>query len=432
MSAVSDRRIAVIGLGYVGLPVAVAMARHFAHTIAFDIDTAKIDRLTRHQDNTQQVSREDLQHSSLHFSADPTRLRSCNFFIIAVPTPIDKQKHPDLSSLRAASQLVATQLTPGDIVVYESTVYPGVTEDICAPLLELGSGLRCGVDFKLGYSPERINPGDKEHRFETITKVVSGQDEPSLDAIAAVYETVVEAGVHRASSIRVAEASKIIENVQRDLNIALMNELAMIFDKLNLSTKDVLAASASKWNFLNFYPGLVGGHCIGVDPYYLTSKAEEVGIIPQVILAGRRINSEMGVFIAQRTIKELALAGKNIAQARILVLGISFKENLSDIRNSRVPDLIEELRSYGSNVFVHDPLVDPQAAKSEYDLDLLDRHALNELTTHAAFDVVVLAVPHAGLQALAIEFALTASVLTDVRACIDPQVLPPSLRYWQL
>ncbi len=429
MSALPSRRIAVVGLGYVGLPVAVAMARRFPGTIGFDIDADKLARLRAGEDRTGELDADTLRATGLRLTTDATALAEADFFIVAVPTPIDRQRKPDLEPLRAASRTVGAALRPGAIVVYESTVYPGVTEEVCAPILEQASGLRCGVDFKLGYSPERINPGDKVHRFENIVKVVSGQDPDSLAIVAAVYGAVVEAGVHRAPSIRVAEASKVIENVQRDLNIAFMNELAVIFDKLGIDTHAVLEASGTKWNFLRFHPGLVGGHCIGVDPYYLTTKAEEVGITPQVILAGRRINDGMGEFVARRTLKELALAGGPLRGARVAVLGLSFKENVADIRNSRVPDIVNELAAYGAEVLVHDPLAEPEEALAEYGIEL---SAAAELRALDPLDVVLLAVPHAGLAELARELAAKVRVLTDVRAVFEPADLPATLRYWRL
>ncbi len=428
MTSLASRRIAVVGLGYVGLPVALAMGRRFSGTLGFDVDRAKVERLIQRNDSTGEVSHEDLNPEHVTFTANPAQLRDANFFIVAVPTPIDAQKHPDLSALRAASRTVAAALTPGDIVVYESTVYPGVTEEICAPILESESGLKCGLDFKVGYSPERINPGDKEHRFETIVKVVSGQDASSLETIASVYSAVVQAGVHRASSIRVAEASKVIENIQRDLNIAFMNELAVIFDRLNIDTREVLAAAGTKWNFLPFHPGLVGGHCIGVDPYYLTTKAEEVGITPQVILAGRRINNEMGPFVARRTIKALAHSGGLAKGSKVAVLGLAFKEGVPDIRNSRVPDIIAELESYGQDVLVHDPLAAPEDARREYGLELVSAEHLRA----SPLDAVILAVPHEGLAALTVELAAKARVITDVRAVLDPSTLPEGTHYWRL
>lgn len=382
-----NRTISVIGLGYVGLPVAVAFGTK-SRTIGFDINTQRIAELRLGHDRTGEVSVAELQAADIHFTAAIDDLSHADFHIVAVPTPVDAARQPDLTPILKASATVAGILKQGDIVVYESTVYPGVTEDECVPVLERISGLMCGTDFTVGYSPERINPGDKEHSFARITKVVSGQDAATLEIVAAVYGSVVTAGIFRAASIKVAEAAKVIENTQRDLNIALMNELAIIFDHLGIDTNEVLAAAATKWNFLRFTPGLVGGHCIGVDPYYLTHKAEKIGYIPQVILAGRRINDDMGKFIAQRTVKEMILAGHNILDATVTVFGLTFKEDCPDLRNSRVIDIIRELQDYGINVQVHDPLADTAEALQEYGVTLLN---LTQLQPAAA---VVMAVAH--------------------------------------
>ena len=365
-----NRKISVIGLGYVGLPVAVAFGKK-NRTIGFDVNAERIRELQEGHDRTGEVSSEELAKTDLAFTNSIDELRKADFHIIAVPTPVDDAKRPDLSILLKASETVAKALKKGDIVVYESTVYPGATEEDCVPVLERVSGLTFGSDFTVGYSPERINPGDKEHTFTKIMKVVSGSDSATLEIVASVYESVVTAGVHRAASIKVAEAAKVIENTQRDLNIALMNELALIFDRLGIDTLDVLEAAGTKWNFLPFRPGLVGGHCIGVDPYYLTHKAEKIGYIPQVILAGRRINDDVGKFIAQRTIREMIHAGQNILGATVTVLGLTFKENCPDIRNSKVIDIIRELQDYGINVQVHDPLADPLEVEHEYGLKMV-------------------------------------------------------------
>jgi len=423
------RKIAIVGLGYVGLPVALAFGRKFPGTIGFDRDEAKVKRLRAGEDPTGQVTREELSRAGLKLTVDPGDLRDADFFVVAVPTPIDPQHRPDLTALREASRTVGGALSPGDVVVFESTVYPGVTEEVYGPILAEASGLVCGSDFKLAYSPERINPGDSEHTFEKIQKVVSGQDEETLDIVAACYGSVVDAGLHRASSIRVAESAKVIENVQRDLNIALMNELAIIFDRLGIDTSEVLAAASTKWNFHRYRPGLVGGHCIGVDPYYLTSKAEEVGVHPQVILAGRRINDGMGSFIAASTLKQLAAAGRPISRARVALLGIAFKANVPDIRNSRVPDVQRELREYGAEVLVHDPLVDAEEALAEYGIELVGREALTDI--HA----IVLAIPHDELAELALELAResgTQTPVVDVMWGIDPGTLPAGTPYWRL
>jgi UDP-N-acetyl-D-galactosamine dehydrogenase len=380
-----NRIVSVVGLGYVGLPVAVAFGKA-GKTVGFDVKQSRIDELKNHFDRTGEVMPEDLKSSNILFTNSIEDLKLADFHIIAVPTPVDKANQPDLSPIIRASETIGRALKAGDIVVYESTVYPGVTEDECAPVLERISGLKCGRDFKIGYSPERINPGDKEHTFTKIRKVVSGQDEEALDIIARVYESVVTAGVHRASSVKVAEAAKVIENTQRDLNIALMNELSLIFDRMGLDTNDVLEAAGTKWNFLRFKPGLVGGHCIGVDPYYLTHKAEKIGYIPQVILSGRRINDGMGKFIAQRAVKEMIHAGHNILGSTVTVLGLTFKEDCPDIRNSKVIDIIRELEDYGMKVQVHDPLADPVEAKHEYGVSLVP---LKELKPAAGIVVAV-------------------------------------------
>ncbi len=385
--AAGDAAIAMVGLGYVGLPLAAAFG-HKTKVIGFDISSKKIEQLRNGYDATGELSGDDLARTSIDYTQDPARLQEARFIIVTVPTPIDEFRKPDLSPLVSSSTAIGRNLKPGSIVVYESTVYPGVTEEVCVPILERESGLTCGVDFKVGYSPERINPGDKVHTVDKIVKVVSGQDEETLNTVAAVYEMVVTAGVHRASSIKVAEAAKVIENTQRDLNIALMNELAMIFNKMSIPTLDVLAAAGTKWNFLKFFPGLVGGHCIGVDPYYLTHKAEAIGYHPQVILAGRRINDGMGKFVAEMTVKKLIQADKAVKGARVLVLGLTFKENVPDIRNTKVVDIVAELREYGVEVLVHDPWATPEETLHEYGLEL------SRLEDSLPVDGVILAVSH--------------------------------------
>ena len=382
-----DRIISVVGLGYVGLPVAVAFGR-VRKTVGFDINQARISELRKGIDRTGEVMSEELKAADILFTDSPEDLATADFHIVAVPTPVNEAKQPDLTLMCRASETVGQALKRGDIVVYESTVYPGVTEDECVPILERVSGLKFGSDFTVGYSPERINPGDREHTFTKIKKVVSGSDAATLATVASVYESVVTAGVHRASSIKVAEAAKVIENTQRDLNIALMNELALIFDRMGIDTNDVLEAAGTKWNFLKFKPGLVGGHCIGVDPYYLTHKAEKIGYIPQVILAGRRINDSMGKHIAQRTVKEMIHAGHNILGSTVTVLGLTFKENCPDLRNSKVIDIISELEDYGINVQVHDPLADSVEAEHEYGVSLVPLERLKPASA------VVLAVSH--------------------------------------
>ena len=354
MAKKMQRQIAVVGLGYVGLPIAVAFGKS-APVIGFDINKTKIDELRKGVDRTGEVSTQDLKSSRVRYTCEPSDLKTADFIIVAVPTPINDALQPDLTALKKASELIGANLSPGAIVVYESTVYPGATEEDCLPILEKASGMKSGIDFKIGYSPERINPGDKEHTLERIIKVVSAQDEESLEIVAQTYELVVKAGIHRASSIKVAEAAKVIENTQRDLNIALMNELALIFHRLGIDTRAVLEAAGTKWNFLKFNPGLVGGHCIGVDPYYLTAKAESVGYHPEVILAGRRINNSMGKYVAEQTMKLLSQVERPVSDLRVGVLGLTFKENVPDLRNSKVPDIINELKEYGIQVVVHDP-----------------------------------------------------------------------------
>ena len=382
-----DRKISVIGLGYVGLPVAVAFGEQ-DRVVGFDADAERVKELAAGYDRTREVSPEALVAADVLLTNKPEELQSADFHIVAVPTPIDDAKRPDLGPLRAASRAIGSQLKKGDIVVFESTVYPGATEEECIPELERASGLTCGVHFRVGYSPERINPGDREHSFRDITKVVSGQDDATLQIVAGVYESVVKAGVHRASSIKVAEAAKVIENTQRDLNIALMNELALIFARMNIDTRDVLAAASSKWNFLPFAPGLVGGHCIGVDPYYLTHKATTLDYYPQVILAGRRINDGMGAFVAAQVVKSLIRQGRIVKDSVVTVLGLAFKENVPDMRNTRVIDIVRELTDYGLNVQVSDPLADSGEAKREYDVTLTP---IDELESA---DCIVLAVAH--------------------------------------
>lgn len=359
-----ETKLSVIGLGYVGLPIAVAFSRS-VEVIGFDINKEKIDLYREGIDPTKEIGDKALKESTTIFTCDEGRIREAKFHIIAVPTPINEDKTPNLEPIISASKIVGRNLQEGSIVTYESTVYPGVTEDICVPLLERHSGLKCGTDFKVGYSPERINPGDKLHRLETITKVVSGMDEDSLNIIDKVYSLVAKSGTYRAKSIKVAEAAKVIENSQRDINIAFMNELSIIFNKLGIDTKDVLEAASTKWNFLSFQPGLVGGHCIGVDPYYLTYKAEQAGYRSQVILSGRRINDDMGRYIVENLVKKMSHEGINVGKARVAILGITFKENCPDTRNSRVIDIIDELKEYGINPRVHDPIANPNDVLSE-------------------------------------------------------------------
>ncbi|MFM2329520.1 MAG: hypothetical protein RLZZ494_1623 [Pseudomonadota bacterium] len=388
-----NRQIAVVGLGYVGLPVAVAFGRQ-RRIIGFDINAARIAELQAGHDRTDEVTDADLAATQILYTHQLDDLRTADFFIVAVPTPVDTANKPDLSPLIAASRTVGQALKKGDIVVYESTVYPGATEEDCVPVLERVSGLKHGVDFFCGYSPERINPGDKEHRFETIKKVVSGCDAATLDVVAEVYASVVTAGVHKAATIKVAEAAKVIENTQRDLNIALMNELSVVFARMGIDTSDVLAAAGTKWNFLPFRPGLVGGHCIGVDPYYLTYKAEQLGYIPQVILAGRRINDNMGRYVARNTIKRMLQQGMDVPRCRVGVLGLTFKENCPDIRNSKVVDLVCELQDHGTTVVVIDPHADAEEVRHEYGIELA------RLEDQAPFDALVVAVAHREYRAM--------------------------------
>lgn len=376
-----------MGLGYVGLPMAVEFGK-MQKVIAFDINSKRIAELKNNVDRTLEIDAESLKMAKLFLTDNPIDLKQADFHIIAVPTPINKAKQPDMGCLISASELVGGQLKKGDIVVYESTVYPGATEEECASVLENFSGLRCGVDFFIGYSPERINPGDKEHSFKSICKLVSGQTPEVLEIIANVYSSVINAGVYKVSSIKVAEAAKVIENTQRDINIALVNELAIIFERLNIDTAEVLAAAGTKWNFLPFKPGLVGGHCIGVDPYYLTYKANMLGLNPQVILSGRRVNDNMGKYIAEQTIKKMIKSGKQINRTTVAIFGLTFKENCNDIRNSRVIDIIEELRNYYINVLVHDPLANPEEVKHAYDIDLSDLAKIENV------DAIILAVSH--------------------------------------
>lgn len=426
-----NRKIAVMGLGYVGLPVAVAFGQTHP-VVGFDIKSARIAELKAGHDSTEEVLPADLAKANIQYTDQIEDLKKCDFFIIAVPTPVDSGNKPDLSPLIGASRSVGKALKKGDIVVYESTVYPGATEEDCVPVLEKESGLKFGIDFTVGYSPERINPGDKEHTFTKIKKIVSGSDAATLEIVAEVYASVVVAGVHRASSIKVAEAAKVIENTQRDLNIALMNELAVIFKRMDIDTQEVLDAAGSKWNFMPFKPGLVGGHCIGVDPYYLTHKAEKLGYIPQVILAGRRINDNMGRFVARNTIKTMIAKGIDVSKSTIGVLGITFKENCPDIRNSKVIDIIRELQDYGVNVVVADPHADSADVQHEYNLPLSPINAQNQV------DALVVAVSHTeyrnlNAQQLREMVKGPSPVIVDVK-CIQPRAALEAVGFhvWRL
>ncbi len=425
-------KIAVVGLGYVGLPLAVALAKHFA-VVGFDISSRRIERLRQGMDDTGEVESEKLKAASVEYTDDPAALASCRVVIVAVPTPIDSHRSPDLRPVRSASVTVGKNLSPGTVVVYESTVYPGLTEEICQPLLEEHSGLKAGKDFFLGYSPERINPGDKVHTLETIVKVVAGQNDEVRELLCEMYGTVVKAGVHRASSIKVAEAAKVIENTQRDLNIALMNELSLICDKVGIDTLEVLEAAGSKWNFLPFRPGLVGGHCIGVDPYYLTFLAEGLGLHPQVILAGRRINDSMGKHVAEVCIKRLIAAKRPVSGAKVGLWGLTFKENVPDLRNTKVVDVIRELEEYGVEVLVHDAMADPEEAMHEYGLKLSPMEAFTGIEAlivgvgHTAYvDYPVAKLPYLFSEP-------SSGLVMDIRGTLDKaEVAAAGLSYWRL
>lgn len=420
----------MIGLGYVGLPVAIAFGQK-ARTVGFDVSARRINELKEGHDRNDEVSEEVLRSTDIFYTSNYEDLRLADFHIVAVPTPVDDAHQPDLTPVISASETVGKALKKGDIVVYESTVYPGVTEEECVPVLERMSGLKCGADFTVGYSPERINPGDHEHTFTKIKKVVSGQDAETLQIVADTYSSVVTAGVHRATSIKVAEAAKVIENTQRDLNIALMNELAIIFSRLGIDTTEVLEAAGTKWNFLKFRPGLVGGHCIGVDPYYLTHKAEKIGYIPQVILAGRRINDSMGKFIAQQTVKEMVHAGHGVFDCTVTVLGLTFKENCPDLRNSKVIDIIRELQDFGITVQVHDPLADTEDAKHEFGIELKTWEGLKPA------NAVIVAVAHEDYLKLKacdlLKLMGNNPVLMDVKASYSLKELADAgIRCWRL
>jgi len=426
-----ENKIAVVGLGYVGLPLAVHLAAHF-DVVGFDLKTDRIRELAAGIDRTLEVSGAQLKQARLRYTDTPEDLADCRLIIVAVPTPIDDYRIPDLAPLRGASKTVGRYLQKGTCIVYESTVYPGATEEVCIPILEAESGLKFGRDFSVGYSPERINPGDKVHTLDNIMKIVSGSDPATCAMLASVYAQIVTAGIHRASSIKVAEAAKVIENTQRDLNIALMNELAKIFDIIGIDTHEVLEAAGTKWNFLPFKPGLVGGHCIGVDPYYLTFKAEALGYHPEMILAGRRINDGMGKHIAERAVKMLIAAGKQVRGARVAILGITFKEDVPDLRNTKVVDIIHELQDYGVDVLVTDPLADPDEALKYYGVDLQPLDQIKDL------DAVILAVLHReyrqqGLEAIARRCADSNALIIDVKGCFSPEAARKlGVTYWRL
>ena len=428
-----EEKLSLVGLGYVGMPIAVAFARKIK-VVGFDLNEKKIELYKNGIDPTNEVGNEVIKTTKVEFTADPSKLREAKFHIVAVPTPVNDDHTPDLSPVEGASRILGQNLTKGSVVVFESTVYPGVTEDICVPILEKESGLKCGVDFKIGYSPERINPGDKVHRLETIVKIVSGMDEETLDTVAKVYELVVEAGVYRAQSIKVAEAAKVIENSQRDINIAFMNELSIIFNRMGIDTKSVLEAAGTKWNFLKFYPGLVGGHCIGVDPYYLTYKAEELGYHSQIILSGRRINDDMGKYVAESMVKNLIKADIPVKHAKVAILGFTFKENCPDTRNTKVIDIYKELGEYGITPVVVDPAADAEEAKRLYGVTFDSMDAVKDV------DAVIVAVAHTQFLELKKEDidgfynpAHKKNVFMDIKGLFDRnEYLTEDYIYWRL
>ena len=428
-----EEKISLVGLGYVGMPIAVAFSEQ-ADVIGFDINEEKIACYLRGVDPTHEVGDEGVAGCSVEFTADETRLKEAKFHIVAVPTPVREDHTPDLGPVEGASRILGRNLTKGSIVVYESTVYPGVTEEICVPILEKESGLKCGVDFKIGYSPERINPGDKVHRLETIVKIVSGMDRETLEEIAGVYGLVVKAGVHRAESIRVAEAAKVIENSQRDINIAFMNELSIIFNRMGIDTKAVLEAAGTKWNFLNFRPGLVGGHCIGVDPYYLTYRAEQLGYHSQIILSGRRINDDMGKYVAESLIKSLIRADIPVKNAGVAILGFTFKENCPDTRNTKVIDIVKELREYGIEPLIADPQADAAEAERLYGISFVEMEEIRDV------DAVILAVSHKEFEKLSPDTLkgfykkeAARRVLADIKGMLDREKFEEAgYLYWRL
>lgn len=429
-----EEKISLVGLGYVGLPIAVAFAKK-VEVIGFDISEEKIRLYKNGIDPTREVGDKAIKETKVEFTTNENKLKEAKFHIVAVPTPVNADHNPDLSAVKSASSVVGRNLTKGSIVVFESTVYPGVTEEICIPILERESGLKCGIDFKVGYSPERINPGDKFHRLESIVKVVSGMDEESLDIISSIYELVVDAGIYRAESIKVAEAAKVIENSQRDINIAFMNELSIIFNRMGIDTKAVLKAASTKWNFLNFSPGLVGGHCIGVDPYYLTYKAEQLGYHSQIILSGRRINDDMGKYVVENLIKNLIKTNVSVKEAKIAILGFTFKENCPDTRNTRVIDIVAELKEYGLVPMVADPQADVNEVKREYGIDLVTIDDIIEM------DVVVIAVGHdeflnlpkEKLNKLFKNVSNNNKVLLDIKGILDRKTYEEAgYKYWRL
>ena len=424
-------KLSLVGLGYVGMPIAVAFAKKIK-VVGFDLNANKIETYKKGIDPTHEVGDDAIRKTTVEFTSDETKLREAKFHIVAVPTPVNDDHTPDLSPVEGASRILGRNLTKDSVVVFESTVYPGVTEDVCVPILERESGLKCGVDFKVGYSPERINPGDKVHRLETIKKIVSGMDEETLNCVAQVYELVVDAGVHRAESIKVAEAAKVIENSQRDINIAFMNELSIIFNKMGIDTKSVLEAAGTKWNFLKFYPGLVGGHCIGVDPYYLTYKAEMMGYHSQIILSGRRINDDMGKYVAENCVKKLIAADKVVKGARVAILGFTFKENCPDTRNTKVIDIVNELQEYGIIPLITDSEADASEAKRLYGVDFVEMSEIRNM------DVVILAVAHDTFKQLSKDdidgfYGKGKKVLLDIKGLLNRKKYESAgYSYWRL
>ena len=424
-------KLSLVGLGYVGMPIAVAFAKKI-DVVGYDLNAKKIELYKSGIDPTNEVGNDAIKATTVEFTADASKLREARFHIVAVPTPVNADHTPDLTPVEGASEILGKNLTKGSVVVFESTVYPGVTEDVCVPILERESGLKCGVDFKIGYSPERINPGDKVHRLETITKIVSGMDAETLDAVAKVYELVVEAGVYKASSIKVAEAAKVIENSQRDINIAFMNELSIIFNKMGIDTLSVLKAAGTKWNFLNFRPGLVGGHCIGVDPYYLTYKAEMLGYHSQIILSGRRINDDMGKYVAESCVKNLIKADKTVKNAKVAILGFTFKENCPDTRNTKIIDIVNELKEYGISPVITDPVADADEAKRLYGVEFVAMDEVGDM------DAVILAVAHKEFESFQMQdidgfFGAGKKVLLDIKGVLDRDSYENAgYSYWRL
>lgn len=427
-----EEKLSVIGLGYVGMPLAVTFAEKGINVIGFDLNKEKVNKYLNGEDPTNEIGSERLKKlTTIEFTSDEIKIREAKFHIVAVPTPVGKHNIPDLYPVESASRVVGRNLTKGSYIVFESTVYPGVTEDICVPILEKESGLKCGIDFKVGYSPERINPGDRVHTLENITKITSGMDEESSEIIAQVYESIIKAGVHRASSIKVAEAAKVIENSQRDVNIAFVNELAMIFDKMNIDTQEVLEAAGTKWNFLPFRPGLVGGHCIGVDPYYLTYKSEEVGYKSKLISSGREINNEIPKFVVEKTVRMLIDNDIKVKNANVLVLGLTFKEDCPDLRNSKVVDIIEGLRSYGMNITIFDPVAEKEEAKREYKLEILNKLENNI----EKVDVIIGAVKHKEFKDFSIENLYKVNqekILLDLKGIFNKEEVKNKYKYWRM